>query len=173
MTGYEWARKFNADIDGVTLNQQLDVEEAQREIERISDGGNFVPQDIVDASKAKNKKLHKSFEWDDKIGGNKYRCDQARLLVRSINVIHEREDKDPVLTRAYVSVKDPEQKRKRVYMSSSDAMAHQITRDEVLSQALGGLKSMRKRWYAYNELADLITVLDRAVKDLEGVIAKG
>lgn len=43
--------------------------------------------DVVAAARPKRSPIHDDFEWDDSIAANKHREDQARLMLRSIQVI--------------------------------------------------------------------------------------
>lgn len=50
-------------------------------------GGRLTPELVVDAAKDKKSPLHSQFEWDDKKAGHQYRIEQARTLIRSVQVV--------------------------------------------------------------------------------------
>lgn len=47
-------------------------------------GGVVTPRDVIYSAKEKSSPIHKYFEWDDTIAGEKYREVQARKLLGSV-----------------------------------------------------------------------------------------
>ena len=66
--------------------------EALKEIAK-RDGGLLRPRAVVDAARDVESPLHRCFEWDDKVAGEKYRLEQAQRLIRSFTVVHEKNGK--------------------------------------------------------------------------------
>lgn len=62
--------------------------EARNTIVEMSDdrGGELPPKDVVDRARDRQSVLHSYFEWDDKVGGEKYRLQQARHLISQVRV---------------------------------------------------------------------------------------
>lgn len=135
---YRWSEKAMGAakqiVNGIT------ADEAAMELKRIaalSGGGNLSgmsPQQIVDHSKPSDAVLHGFFEWDDTVAGRKFRCWQARQLLRSIVVVRERQA-EPV--RAFVSVRTGEKEPKsgnatRVFMPIENVKKTKHLADRVL-----------------------------------------
>lgn len=165
---FEWALSFNR---GVSINiDDLSAEDAHKELERIEESeGQLRPEAIVEAARPRSAKLHNAFEWNDKICGQKYRVEQAKLLSRSIKVRMQINDHEHNV-RAWSSIRD-EGSRRRVYVKTQEALATRLTRDELLMQALNQLRSWRRKWHDLNEMADAIPLVDQAVERIQHVAA--
>jgi len=73
--------------------------------------GRITPETVVRAAKAKDSPLHSHFEWDDEKAGHAYRIEQARSLIRSVQVVITTEER-VISTVHYVrdpGAKDQEQ----------------------------------------------------------------
>jgi len=66
----------------------------------------ITPEKILEQAKNPNHPLHKHFEWDDEIAGNKYRLIQARNLIRKIILEITNEDNQKYRVRAFLSVSE-------------------------------------------------------------------
>lgn len=65
----------------------VDAQVIGEELERIeSDHGLIDPHVVLDESRPEHAPLHKAFEWDDGIAAEKYRLEQSRHLIRSIEI---------------------------------------------------------------------------------------
>ena len=54
----------------------------------IEEYGRFDPAEFIAAAKAEQHPAHDWFEWDDAVGGDKWRLHQARQFVQ-VTVVHE------------------------------------------------------------------------------------
>ena len=170
MAAYEWSKKFNAEIRGVTLNDQPDASEVGAVLNSIQkkDGG-ISPEALVKVSKPKRSKTHGMFEWDDTIAGERYRLEQARLAIRSIAVVvHVPENGDKQI-RAFSSIKQEE--GGRAYVNTVDAMQERETTDALLQDCLNSLLRFRKRWADLAAVAEALKPLDEAVTKLREAVA--
>lgn len=77
------------------------------ELETIEELTNY---SVVDKARDKNTELHKCFEWDNSIAGEKYRLQQANHLLSSLSITVE-ENNEEKCVRKYVNVKTTEDKR--------------------------------------------------------------
>lgn len=68
-------------------------------------GNELTPKNVVDAARSKDSVLHKAFEWDDKVAGDKYRLMQARVLINSVKVVIEGKKKQAFFN-ARITVND-------------------------------------------------------------------
>ena len=137
-----------------------DAQKAGEELERIRTrhNGRLEPEWVVHEAKAKRNPLHDLFEWDDNVAAQNYRVDQARGVIRSIDVVVE-EVEAPKPVRAFVSVWRGSD---RSYTSVSHAMSDPKLRQQVLAEALASLEAWRKRYAELEELADVFAVIDKA-----------
>lgn len=141
----------------------VDPEKAYRVIERIRkrDGGDVTPQAVVDASRSPRSPLHKEFEWNDSVAGERFRRIQASRIVRSLVVI--REEAPGLETREFHSVTrmKADKPEGKVYRSLEDIMEDPIARDELLQRALNDALAFRKRYHALQELAQVFHAFDQ------------
>lgn len=62
---------------------KADAEKVYNEINSI--GEKYTPKDVLEKARGnEDSELHKCFEWDDAIAGEKYRLQQARDVIRMI-----------------------------------------------------------------------------------------
>lgn len=149
------------------------AEVAHRFLERIrtENGGTLPAAEVVRQSKPKDAPLHNEFEWDDKKCGDLYRQEQARYIIRKIEVVRPEMPKVP--TRAYesVTVSEPataEKPAKQIstFMSVEDVLRDPAARAELLGQAVRDALAFRRRYAALSELSNLIHVIDEEVQKL-------
>lgn len=170
---YEWGNALRLSGRGVTLSNEIDVQTAGEELEKIrqKQGGAFQNEHVLEAAKKKNNPLHPAFEWNDSAAGEKYRLAQASMLVRAIVIRDESPGrKDPV--RAFVKVQP--NSRGNGITTIEAAMQDVDSRDYVLQQALNQLRVWRRKWAALNEYADanpIVQNVDKAIRGLQKISA--
>lgn len=84
--------------------------------------GALTPPVVVDAARPKDAPLHNVFEWDNKKAAESYRIDQARHLIRAVEIVTDTNGKEssapiyvhiptpaPTYERVDVVVKQPDQ----------------------------------------------------------------
>lgn len=132
----------------------VDAQVAGEELQRIyHEKGTLNPVDIVDESRDSAAPLHPCFEWDDVAAAEKYRQTQAQMIVRSIVTVQETPNREPVETRAFVSVQQ-EYNPIEVVTSSEEQM------QELLRTALAELMAFRRKYSILSELAGVMRVID-------------
>lgn len=130
------------------------------ELERLRTryNGRLEADMVVHVAKSSSHPLHDLFEWDDNVAAQAYRVDQARQVIRSIEVvIKEAPQSKPV--RAFVSVV---RDRDRSYTSVQHAMSDEALRKQVLMQAFAELEAWRRRYAELVELANVFVAIDEA-----------
>ena len=70
--------------------------------------GEVTKETVLDEARSKASPLHKHFIWDDTEAAERYRLDQAGLLIRSIKIIIEITGGETVRTRLLVNVTNEE-----------------------------------------------------------------
>ncbi|MBO9380014.1 hypothetical protein GG804_24920 [Sphingomonas histidinilytica] len=149
---YQWKDATHAIVDAQIAGEEL-------ERIRVRQNGRLDAKDVVDASRPADAPLHEAFEWDDETAAEAYRLDQARYLIRHIDVVVEKTAADPVAVRAFVSVKRDED---RSYTSVQHAMSDVDLRAQVVAAALAELDAWRKRHAELVELARIFACIDQA-----------
>lgn len=148
---YRWKEGARMAADAAKVGPEL-------ERIRIRHNGRLEPDWVVHEAKAEASPLHPLFEWNDTIAAQNYRVDQARGVIRSIEVvIEDRPEQKPV--RAFVSVV---RENDRTYTSVQDAMSDPKLREQVLRAALAELEAWRRRYAELVELANVFAAIDEA-----------
>jgi hypothetical protein len=138
---------------------------------RKENGGNIDLDRLVEHSKPKDAPLHNAFDWNDKEIGHKWRRQQARYIVRNIEVV---DDKLPTPYRAYESVTvdtiEPESKQqsnpRHVYRSTAEIMRSESGRAQLLQNAIRDIYAFKKKYAMLSELSILIQTMDGTLDDL-------
>jgi len=147
-----------------------DAEKIHSELEVIrKKSGDITPQEVVEKARSKRSSMHRSFEWDDSVAGEKYRDEQARKLIRSIEVIII--EAPDVPAPAYSVVTRPskgEAEPRSVYQSTEEALKNPIQRDEILGRAIREAISYRRKYASLQELSKVIKAVDELVENFGG-----
>lgn len=116
---------------------------------------------LVDAKK-KRSPIHDLFEWDDTEAACKYRLDQARHLLRSVEVVYHKTPQQVEPVRAFVTIRDCDAAESSEYMRTITVLSTPEHRQALLSQAR---KEMREWAARYRHLSELAAVVDAIDKD--------
>lgn len=73
-------------------------------IRKLEVNGTITPDAVVIAASDENSVLHEYFDWDDSVAAKKWRIEQARVLIRKVQVIYTI-DHQTITSVAYV--RDP------------------------------------------------------------------
>lgn len=164
----------------------LTLEQAQRYGERISalveeNNGEINSIVIVDDAKNDTSPLHDYFEWDEKRAAHKFRLEQARHLLKSINVVVKSESGNETEIRAFhnVIVEDEsefaldgerleyKEGHHRTYVQLDRIMSEDDLRQQIIKQAVDYLKSWKKKYEQYKELAPIVKAIDTVQEELK------
>jgi len=153
---------------GARIN--IDAEKAFNEFEKIkAKNGNKLTAGIVVIEARKSRSvLHKSFEWDDAIAAEEHRLEQARKMLRSIEVVYEDTPHIPP-TRGYVTVTETARKdapERKVYLSTEDALKDPCARDEILGNAIRDALTYRRKYAGLSELSKIFVAIDTTIEDI-------
>ena len=138
-----------------------DPEAVERELERIRrlGGGMLTPQRVVKESEDPGSPLHDEFEWDDSIAGERYREQQARIIIQAVEIVTDGGDS----VRAYYHVVVDEQPG---YLPVSEVVAREELKERVLAEILRGIVQARKRLSDFEGYDREKRLLDRALAGL-------
>jgi hypothetical protein len=126
-----------------------EIKEALDEIAQSDASGRLQAQAIVERARARSSVLHKCFTWEDGKAASLWRLEEARALIRSYSVVIEQ--KPPIITRAYVSLKSVRAKGGG-YTSIHRVLSDEEMRQELLHDGLEELAEMERRYGKLQEL---------------------
>jgi len=142
--------------------------------ERLETLGVVKPEDIVRDAARKRSPLHPYFEWDDGLAADEYRKQQARYLVRHLQVVIKVEG-GVETTKAYHSLritKDDNEPGEQAYVPLNIIRADAALTDQVIQKALNELISWTARYEKYKAiLPGVFSAIAEAATDLEPAAA--
>ncbi len=104
--------------------------------------------------------MHKCFEWNDTKAADKYREQQARVLIANIVTVKiedEQEEIKPV--RAFINVFDCDEPAK--YVSLETALNDENYKKQMLDSALKELKSFQQKYSNLQELTEVFSAINK------------
>ena len=138
---------------------QLDPQAVGDELERIrAEKGSLKPEFVVEAAQEDGNPLHDGFDWDNEKAAHQHRLQQARRMIVAVRIIDGPVQID---CPAFVSIRSAEVGRS--YVPTVAALTDAELRARVLMEARQAIESLRRRYAAFESVAD---VLDRLSKNV-------
>jgi len=143
--GFRNAAKANAEVLG-------------RELLRLSKiTAELKPKHVLDAAKDPKNPLHRHITWDDQVAADRYRRDEARSIIRCVDI---RDDQlDVPAHRMFFSIAD----KGRAYRRLDEILDSRHLQTLLLEQAEKDLRNAEER---VRELKDVCNMVRRARKRL-------
>lgn len=118
-------------------------------------------KNLVDASRPEDAPLHREFEWDDDIAAEKWREQQARVLIAHLTIrVADAEDAPPV--RAYVSLSDATPNYDSMQVILKDAEKT----DALFDKAMKELKAFEFKYKDIERFVSLFAEIHRLESEL-------
>lgn len=149
---YKWKTGSKAKVDAQVAGEEL-------ERIRVHNNGRLDTKAVVEESRPDNAPLHGAFEWDDVAAAEAYRIEQARYLIRSVELVIDKGDGDTNSIRAFVSVLRDED---RSFTSTIHALSDAELRTQIIAKAWSELEAWRQRHAELVEFAKVFTAIDQA-----------
>lgn len=158
-------RKTSRPVYGLVKGSRIKKSLAQplgEELAKIrKNRGTLTPSIIVEeAMKNPNGILHGQFQWSDKKAAVEWRIEQAKYILRSIEVQIE----EGKVFRAFVNVPIGSNTKERHYVPIKNALNNEISRDWLLQTAMRELVYFRHKYATLKELTNVFEAIDKAVK---------
>lgn len=151
---YQWKSGTHAPLDAQTAGEEL-------ERIRTHNNGRLESEDVVDAARPEDAPLHPAFEWDDEKAAEAYRIEQAKYIIRHVDVVMEKEKGEAAPIRAFVSVMRDDD---RSYTSTAHALSDPELRAQIVDAAWRELQSWRARHAELIEFAKVFAVIEKVKK---------
>ena len=126
-------------------------------LQQLESEGRLTAKDLVDESRAEDAPLHEEFEWNDGIAAEKWREQQARVIISTIEVVSE--EHEPVRAFVHLDVRKPEYTSIHTVVQSADST------QRMLDNAMRELAAFRRKYEALEGFAALFQVIDKMVKE--------
>lgn len=160
-------------------NSKIKADDVPRIAEELAQlatlhGDTLAPASVVGAASDPKSAMHAYFEWDDSAAAQEYRIDQARHLIRSIEVIVVTKpgpDPERAWARQYhhVRVSAPDEEPERRYVPIGIVSSRENMMEQVLANAQRELFGWRERVRTYQSLEEFRHLRDilRAIDELQ------
>ena len=133
-----------------------DPEKVYNEIQSL---GEATPEDVVSYARTyTDSELHKCFTWDDTEAAEKWRKQEARIIICSLQVVVIKEEKEPVTYRLIEHDKDA-----KVYRPVTLTVRNEDEYSRLLKQAKAELIAFKKRYKHITELSEVIEEIDKLI----------
>lgn len=151
---YAWAGGFPA--------RGVKAQDAGEFIEALSEdaGRPVTAQEVVNSARPRKSPIHRIFEWDDAVAAEAFRCEQARGMLRNLEIHVVAEDGGEVAKRA---------ERAFIHIQHEDADGYAHARkvanriewlDSALEDAREYLSGAKRRFSHIKELAGVMAAID-------------
>ena len=128
------------------------AEKCYRECETLSE---VTPENVLDKARDDSTELHKCFEWDNSIAGEKYRLIQARDVIRHFVIEYKKDEEEPQKIRTYqISTTTNQYKPTRVILQNPDEYS------ALLERAKDELRDIQRRYNTLAELEEVFAAID-------------
>lgn len=114
------------------------------------------PDAVVELARNENSVLHDLIDWDDKIAAEKWRRQQARIIMCNLVVeVQENKDSEPIELR--ILYKTDEDKE---YRDIEFAVRHEDEYEKLLKQAKRDLLSYQTKYHILKELKPIFELIN-------------
>ena len=122
---------------------------------RDAHDGVLKPEFVLDAARDPGHPLHSRFEWNDSVAAERFRLDQAHVLIQKAKVSYRDPDGDgpPRLVRAFIAIRAGEG---HVYDPVVEVAEDPLRRKMALADMERDWKAVRRRWEDHKEFFDMV-----------------
>jgi hypothetical protein len=141
--------------------------EVIEEIVAIQKGQGLTAETLLDEAKKKSSPLHEFFDWDDSSAAEKFRLQQARILINEVKIIVDSkemyafENVRVVVTQASEDIKE---QTAREYKPIVEILNKEEYRLQVIKQALENISYWKEKYSEYSELKPIFLSIDKVKK---------
>jgi len=137
-------------------------------LEDLSVDGKLTPKEVVEAARNPKHPLHSQFDWDNTVAGEKWRIQQARLLINQVEVVIS-VDGEETTRNKYVNVELANgENGNRSYITVEKALSKECYRQQVLDTALAEAEYWQTKYQIYQELSQIFQSIEVTKKKLKG-----
>jgi hypothetical protein len=150
--------------------RKADAQLLGQAFEALKATGPLTAERVLNEAMNTKSPLHKYFTWDDQKAAHQYRLEEARRLIRSIEVVLEDAKGKQVPMRAYYSVRDAE--GQRGYEPMEFVFATPDLADQVISEAVLQLEAWKEKYAKYQWAKGAIPKVAAALRAVKAAAKK-
>lgn len=138
--------------------------EANAEFKKIkAKHGRVTAKRVVEWATPKTSPLHKHFQWDLRKAAASFRVEQARVLLRQVQIVVVNLKQEPVKINAWVSTVD---QLGRHHDEATKVLSHRETRRLLVAEAFKTLQAFKRQYDHLVELSEVFEAFERAKRKL-------
>ena len=126
--------------------------DAQKIADEIGDR-KVTAEELVNMGRDESSELHKCFTWDDGIAAEKWRLQEARIILSGL--VYKSDKEDDVPTRIYSLTTE-----KQTYQPTRHFVTQPDEYQNLLKRAYAELESFRKKYASLSELQLVFEAID-------------
>lgn len=116
------------------------------------------PENVLNKARNKKTELHKCFEWDDSVAGEKYRLIQAREIIRHFVIVTSEDKEDAPKIRSYqITTTTNKYEPTRLFIQKPDEYT------ALLERAKSELEAFKQRYKMLSELEEIFAAIDELI----------
>lgn len=140
-----------------TIKYGIDADEVGELFEQIiEEKGELSSETVLDEARNEDSKIHRFFEWDDRIAGEQYRRSQALNMINNLTVIIKTKKETPV--KAFVKIRTED---KNEYKHIKTVIENTNDYEYLLNKIEKELEALRKRYEALLDITDIQDIIQK------------
>ncbi len=145
-----------------TYAYSTDANVAGRVMEELERTVGLTTKNLVEASRPEDAPLHKEFEWNNDIAGEKFREMQAGKMITNLKVVIKQDETKKI--RGFVTL-EHSVGRPGTFERTEKVLEVTEKRNRLLTLAIKELQAFRKKYIMLSELAELFDIIDKLGKE--------
>lgn len=113
----------------------------------------ITPQEMIEKARNEQSELHKCFEWNDTVAAEKYRLQQARVVLSMLVFKPKTEEEQPVRIFSLTTEKSTYQPTKQFLVQADEYQ-------DLLKRALAELEAFKRKYSTLNELEEVFKAIE-------------
>lgn len=113
----------------------------------------LTPRMVLNVARDPQHPLHGQFEWDDRVAGERYRIEQARVLIRSFRITYRDDMNERHEVRSYVSTLS---ETGPVYRATEEVVSDDVARAVLLRALERDLNLLHRKYGHLEEFAAIV-----------------
>lgn len=135
---------------------------AGKVMEELEKTVGLTTKSLVEASRPEDAPLHKEFEWNDSIAGEKYREIQAGKMITNLKVSIKQDETKTA--RGFVAL-DYGVGKPASFENTETVLSVTEKRNRLLTLAIKELQAFRKKYIMLSELSELFEMIERLTEE--------
>ena len=150
------------------------TEKVIKEILEVKEKKGLTAEEVINKAQNKKSSLHDLFEWDDSIAGEKYRLQQARVLINEVKIIVNTEEYYAFENVSLSVEEDNSDKPESVrqYFTRKEIIDSIDFRQQIIQRAYNNILYWKRQYECYSEFQPIIDGINKVQEMMDQEKAK-